>query len=54
MVSFDCNREAIDTTVAEIMDIIHRIENKDFECAVQNNYACRYCDIKYVCGNAAM
>lgn len=54
VVSFDCNRKAIDATVAEITDIIHRIENKDFECAVQKNYACRYCDMKYVCGNAAM
>lgn len=54
VISFDCNRKAIDATVAEITDIICHIENKDFECDVQNNYACRYCDMKYVCGKDAM
>ena len=43
---------AIDRTIEEITDTVHAIENKEFEKKVQNNYACRFCDMKYVCGKA--
>ena len=52
IISFDWSRDAIDKTVDEISGTVMRIESKDFEDKVQNNYACRFCDMKYVCGMA--
>jgi len=50
IISFDWSREAIDSTIEEITETVRHIENKDFENDVQNNYACRFCDMKHVCG----
>lgn len=50
IISFDWNREAVDRTVNEITKTVHAIENREFEEKVKNNYACRFCDMKYVCG----
>ena len=52
LVSFEWSREAIDETVTEITETVRHIENKDFDGGVKNNYACRFCDMKYVCGAA--
>ena len=52
IISFEWSRDAIDKTVEEISGTVMRIESKDFEDKVQNNYACRFCDMKYVCGMA--
>ncbi|MDE7430977.1 MAG: ATP-dependent helicase [Lachnospiraceae bacterium] len=52
IISFDWSRDAIDKTVEEITDTVHAIENKIFENKVQNTYACRFCDMKYVCNKA--
>ena len=49
LISFDWNKESIDNTVNEISDTIKAIEDKDFRLMAQNNYACRFCDMKYVC-----
>ena len=50
LISFEWSRDAIDSTVEEITQTVHNIENKQFEGMVQNSYACRFCDMKYVCG----
>ena len=52
VITFPWSRKAIDKTIEEITDTVHAIENKEFEKRVQNNYACRFCDMKYVCGKA--
>lgn len=52
IISFDRSREAIDSTIEEITETVRHIENKDFEYGVQNNYACRFCDMKHVCEKA--
>ena len=52
IISFDWSREAVDRTVAEISRIVRKIENKDFEQGAQNTYACRFCDLRFVCGKA--
>jgi DNA helicase-2/ATP-dependent DNA helicase PcrA len=50
IISFDWNRESVDRTIEEITHTVHQIEDKDFCGGVRNNYACRFCDMKYVCG----
>lgn len=50
LISFDWTRAAIDKTVEEISATIKNIEQKNFEGRVTNNYACTYCDMRYVCG----
>jgi len=52
LISFEWSRDAIDKTVQEITQTVRDIEDKKFDSKVQNNYACRFCDMKYVCGNA--
>jgi DNA helicase-2/ATP-dependent DNA helicase PcrA len=52
VITFPWSRKAIDKTIEEITDTVNAIENKEFEKRVQNNYACRFCDMKYVCGKA--
>ena len=52
VISFDWSREAVDRTVAEISRTVRKIENKDFEQGAQNTYACRFCDLRFVCGKA--
>ena len=50
IISFEWNKDAVACTIDEITETVHKIENKEFESRVQNNYACRFCDMKYVCG----
>lgn len=46
---FDCEKNNIDSTIKEITQTIRNIENKQFDGDVRNNYACRFCDMKYIC-----
>ena len=50
MITFEYEKKNIEATVAEIDATIQKIENKDFCGDVTNNYACKFCDMKYVCG----
>ena len=52
LITFEWTRAAIDTTVSEISETILNIENKNFEGSITNNYACTFCDMRYVCGKA--
>ena len=52
IISFDWSREAIDKTVDEINQTVKDIESKKFDRSVQNNYACEFCDMRYVCGKS--
>ena len=54
LITFEWSREAIDKTIAEITNTVKRIESKIFDEKVQNSYACDYCDMKYICGKAAV
>ena len=49
LISFEWNKKSIDNTVNEISDTIKAIENKDFRLKAQNKYACKFCDMKYIC-----
>lgn len=49
-ITFEWKRENIDHTVDEISDTVKNIESKVFNDKVRNNCACRFCDMKYVCG----
>lgn len=46
---FDYKKENIDRTIAEITETIRNIESRRFEGDVKNNYACRFCDMKFIC-----
>ena len=50
IISFTREQYDIDTTIAEVSDTIRKIEDCDFNGDVTNNYACKFCDMKYVCG----
>lgn len=50
VISFEYSTKSISATIREITDTVHHIENKDFTEGVRNSYACRFCDMKYVCG----
>lgn len=50
IITFEWKRENIDHTVEEISDTVKNIEGKVFNDKARNNYACRFCDMKYVCG----
>ena len=54
LITFDWTQDAIDATVSEISETISNIENKFFEGSVTNSYACTFCDMRYVCGKAAI
>ncbi len=49
IITFEWSRDSIDETVAEISDTIKKIESRDFSGSVTNNYACKFCDMRYVC-----
>ena len=53
LITFPWTRAAIDKTVEDISGTIRRIESKSFEGGVRNNYACAFCDMRYLCGKAA-
>ena len=46
---FDCKKFNIDRTIEEITRTIRNIESKKFDGSVSNNYACSFCDMKYIC-----
>lgn len=50
VISFEWSRDAVDETINEITQTVRNIENKKFDRTVQNSYACRFCDMRYVCG----
>ena len=50
LISFEWDRKAIDQAIAEVSDTVRMIEDKQFDGEVQNTYACRFCDMRYVCG----
>ena len=52
LVSFKWNRTAVDKTIGEISNTVKKIEAKDFRERVQNTYACKFCDMRWYCGNA--
>ena len=52
LITFEWSRAAIDHTVEEISGTIRNIEDKNFEGSVTNQYACTFCDMRYVCGKA--
>ena len=54
LITFDWTRSAIDRTVAEISETINSIESKNFEGNITNSYACTFCDMRFVCGKAAI
>ena len=54
LITFEWTQDAINTTVSEISETILNIENKNFEGSVTDSYACMFCDMRYVCGKAAI
>lgn len=49
IISFDWKRKDIDSTITDVTETVSKIEAKEFKEKAQNNYACRFCDMKYVC-----
>ena len=49
VITFEWKRTEIDKTISEVTATIKKIEDKVFVEKAQNNYACRFCDMKYVC-----
>ena len=47
---FEFERENIDRTMKEITETIASIENKEFNEYCRNDYSCRYCIMRHVCG----
>ena len=52
LISFDWDRKAVDQTIEEINETVRSIEEKKFDNKAQNAYACKFCDMRYVCGTA--
>lgn len=52
IITFEWNQNSVNSTIEEIINTIHCIQSKDFNHSVQNSYACKFCDMKYVCGKA--
>lgn len=50
IISFIREQDDIDTTIMEVSETVRKIEDRDFNGDVTNNYACKFCDMKYVCG----
>ncbi len=50
LITFEWEKSNVDEAIMEVSDTVKRIENREFEEGVQNNYACRFCDMRYVCG----
>ena len=50
LISFDWNRREVDQTISDISNTVENIEAKRFEQKAQNAYACKYCDMRYICG----
>lgn len=44
------DRMSVEKTIKDIRRTVENIENKRFENEAQNNYACKFCDMRYVCG----
>lgn len=49
---FEYKKDHINSTISEITSTIEKIESKRFDDGVNNDYACRFCDMKYVCGKS--
>ena len=49
IISFDWMKKEIDSTILDVTETVKKIEAKEFSEKAQNNYACRFCDMKYVC-----
>ena len=49
---FEYKKDRINSTISEITSTIEKIESKKFDDGVNNDYACRFCDMKYVCGKS--
>lgn len=49
IISFDYSRQSIDATISEAAETIKKIESRNFEGPVTNGYACKFCDMKYLC-----
>lgn len=50
IITFEYRDENIRHTIDEVERTVKAIEDRNFEGSVQNNYACTYCDMRYVCG----
>lgn len=47
---FENDTDKIQKTINEVNETIYKIENKIFDDDVRNNYACKFCDMRFVCG----
>lgn len=47
---FENDTDKIQKTINEVNETIYKIENKIFDDNVRNNYACKFCDMRFVCG----
>ncbi len=54
LISFEWTRNAVEQTVDEVSETIRKIEKKDFDGDVTNDYACKFCDMKYLCKKAVV
>ena len=52
LISFRYQKENIERAIGEVSETVRRIEDRDFHGDVTNNYACEFCDMRYVCGKA--
>lgn len=50
VIELEYDRKSVENTINEIKRTVGNIENNNFDEGAQNNYACRFCDMKFVCG----
>ena len=54
LITFNWNQRDVELVIREVTDIVKKIESKDFHKSVQNNYACKFCDLRFYCDSKNM
>ncbi len=49
LVTFEYSKNCVDKEIEDVSQTVRKIEDKRFDAKAENDYSCRYCDMKYMC-----
>lgn len=49
ILSFEVKREAVQQTIADFDETVHRIQAKDFDHKARDKASCQFCDMRFFC-----
>lgn len=49
LVTFEYSKNCVDKEIEDVSQTVRKIEGKRFDAKAENDYSCRYCDMKYMC-----